>query len=433
MQNSIWLRRVKNHPLAALTAGLIAGATLSSFSLAADAAHFGSASPESEASPLPKGVEGIFGARGNEGLPAIDPDQEISPEDFAKELGLPLEDGEPFRDGHGLSRSVPKIRVVAPDRFKEFPVNVDIFRRSKSRPVLGEFRDEYTSTLVPNSDGMSDDSRTLEARKRFENLSRREFAVASLNGVPFKAYIVSAALERKIPVIAKDAEGNPILNPTTGQKMTRMSMKTTPPGNYRLDAIPYEKNLRLADGTRAKVPVAYPWIRSKTYGNSQMYWGLWIKGGYFIHSTPHYGELGAPASMGCIRQSFPDAQELFKLIVEKNLPGMIRIHPVGAKRAVSRLREIIVDLGYEEPVEEAPLDPSKDMNWVLAQLQSNQQNIRDAIGYYGKEVNIFGHEWIDAETKLPGATTWPSCGDLAGSPIDCFKTWNTKKPKNSTN
>lgn len=436
MQKFDRLRRMKNHPLAALTAGLIAGAVLSSFSLTADADELSGWSPRTEASPRPKGFERPFGVRGDAEFSAPDLEQEISPDELANELGLPIEDGQPFRDGHGLARSVPKTRVVAPDRFKDFAVNVDVFRRSKSRPVLGEFRDEYAAVLVPNAEGMTEEARITEAKKRFENLSRREFAVASLHGVPFKAYIISAGLEKRVPVDAKDAEGNTIYD-ETGRKMTRMSMKTTPPGNYRLDPIPYLKKVRAADGTVATVPVAYPWIRSKTYHNSQMYWGLWIKGGYFIHSTPHYGELGIPASMGCIRQSFPDAQELFKLIVEQNLPGMIRIHPVGAKKAVSRLREIIVDLSFEAPADapvmEAPIDPSKDMSWVLSQLQSNHQNIRDSIGYYGRELNIFGHDWIDGETRKPIATTWPTCGDIGGSAIDCFKVWGTKKPKNSLN
>jgi len=432
----------------ALTAGLVVGTVLSSFSFAASAADFGSLGPApipSERPPV-KGVEARFGSLGPESDLSksievdldldLDLDGEIAPEDLAAELGLPADDDSPFENKHGLSKNIPQTRVVAPENFGDFRVNLDIFRKSKKRRVLGEFREEYVATLVPNADGMSDEARTVEAKKRFENLAGREFAVASLDGKPFKAYIVSGGIEQKVAVVRKDAEGHVLYN-ANGTPQTRSSMKSTPPGNYRLDALAYEKKLKSADGSFKKVPVAFPWIRSRTYNNSQMYWGLWIKGGYFIHSTPHYNELGRPASMGCIRQSFPDAQELFKLIVEENLPGMIRIHPIGAQAPVSRLREIVVDLPYiapeNAPINQSPLDPSKDMSWLLGQLQTSYQNIRDSVKYYGKDVNIVGHAWIDEITRRPSAPTWPSCGDLSGSPIDCFKTWRAKKPKNSLN
>jgi len=61
----------------------------------------------------------------------------------------------------------------------------------------------------------------------------------------------------------------------------------------------------------------WPWKTSIKYDNSPMYWGLNIQGGYYFHSSPHYGNLGRPASKGCIRTSIPDAMEVFDLMVNQ--------------------------------------------------------------------------------------------------------------------
>ncbi len=405
-------------PFAALTAGILVGAVLSSFSAHAGGSGFGAGPAARISHPVHSNAR--FGAHDI----VLTNNDEASPEDLAKQYGLPQTDDQPFQDGNGISKAIPQTRVVAPDHFKDFRVNVDIFRRSVKRPVLGEFLDEYTPALVPNADDMTPESRTAEAKKRFANLAGREFAIASLDGAPFKAYIISGGIEKKIAVAVKDAEGNVMTDPKTGEPMTRLSMKSTPPGNYRLDALTYDKKMKQTDGTIASTTVAYPWVKSESYNNSQMYWALWIKGGYFIHSTPHYGELGRPASMGCIRQSFPDAQELFKLIVEQKMSGMIRIHAIDAAESVDRLEEL----------NHSAKDPSKDMIWVLGQLQTNYQSIRESIKYYGTtELNIAGHSWLDELSGQPAATTWPTCGELGGNPIDCFKYWGVRKPKNSTN
>ena len=341
---------------------------------------------------------------------------EISPDDLARELGLPVKDGDPFGSNFGFSKDIPQTRVVPPENFKDFRVTVDIFRISSKNPVLGLFSENDVDALVPDAGEMTPEERTAEAEKRFKLLKKREFAVLSVDGVPKKAYLISAAVEKEVEVIVRDANGDPVIDPATGKPMTKLSYKLTPSGNFRLDPLAYDKKLKRADGTVAKSVVAFPWLRSQSYGNSQMFWGFWIKGGYFIHSTPHYGELGRPASMGCIRQSFPDAQELFKLLVEDDLPGMIRLHAIGADESVSRLNELTSV-------------PSKDRNWILGQLYGNYRKIRETIQYYGSELEIVGHAWL-SENRTPSEVTWPNCGQFENNPVDCFTTWLVKKPKN---
>jgi hypothetical protein len=182
--------------------------------------------------------------------------------------------------------------------------------------------------------------------------------------------------------------------------------KTTPPGNYRLSAIAYEKTIEGTDGTRSKKFIPYPWLRSRRYNNSQMYWGVWIFGGYFMHSTTHYGELGRPASMGCIRQSYPDAMELFRQVLR--YPAMIRIHPIGSQQAYDRLRTITTP------------------TWVLPRLEQNLSQIRAYIDYAdSEEISVLGHAWVDPARGRPGTPNWPNCG-----PVDCFKIWGKKPPAN---
>lgn len=78
----------------------------------------------------------------------------------------------------------------------------------------------------------------------------------------------------------------------------------------------------------------WPWRRSSKYANSPMFWGLHIRGGYWMHSTPHYGELGRPASMGCVRLHFPAAMNIWDAAVNRvNGSAQIRIYASGSKAA----------------------------------------------------------------------------------------------------
>lgn len=284
---------------------------------------------------------------------------EITPEQAAEEFGLP---------------NNPNARRVPSNEFHLYPLVIDIFRRSSTLPVLGEFLPEYTELLAHGDEVL--------ARKKFAELARKEFGVVSLRNVPYKTQIVSGALEGI-------AEGG---------------FRTTPPGNYRMDIRIIRKTVDLPDGTRGPRNVQFPWLRSAKFNNSQMYWALWMFGGYFLHSSPHYGEMGAPASMGCIRQTFPDSMELFKLRQEH--PGMVRVHEIGSQSAYTRLRELT------------------NVAWVLPRMAENVKQIRNYIAYAGTtEINVQGHAWLNSATGTPNAVEWPNCG-----PVDCFNIWDRKKP-----
>lgn len=294
---------------------------------------------------------------------AVDP-REVTPDEFAVEMGLSKDAG---------SRVVPK------SDFGDYSMVVDIFRWSRSLPVLGEYDSDYQDLLVPPSVPTQD--RDAEARRIFGELSNLEFAVVSLSGAPYKAQVISGALEGY-------AEG---------------SYKSTPAGNFRLDPIRYSVSVTEEDGADSREQIPFPWLRSAKYGNSRMYWGLWIFGGYFFHSTSHYWQLGRRASMGCIRQPFPDAMENFQLAQDHR--AMIRIHPIGSTAAYNRLREIT------------------KVAWVLPRLRQNDARVKESIQDIGREVVTLGHAWRDPATGSPGVPVWPRCG-----PIGCFKVWGKKEP-----
>ncbi len=82
-----------------------------------------------------------------------------------------------------------------------------------------------------------------------------------------------------------------------------------------------------AGSSRLKEVLPWPWIRSRKYDGSPMYWGLHIVGGYYSHSTAYYAQLGVPASKGCLRMYMPDAMSVFNVMVNEipNAKGRITI------------------------------------------------------------------------------------------------------------
>jgi lipoprotein-anchoring transpeptidase ErfK/SrfK len=69
-----------------------------------------------------------------------------------------------------------------------------------------------------------------------------------------------------------------------------------------------------------------PMHYSKKYDNAPMPNSIFFSGGYAIHATPHVGNLGRPASHGCVRLSPTNARTLYGIV--KNDPNTtIRIVP----------------------------------------------------------------------------------------------------------
>jgi len=154
-----------------------------------------------------------------------------------------------------------------------------------------------------------------------------EFALLMVNGRIERAFLVSTAIEGKDPIL----------------------------GVYRL-AVP-----RIGGK-------AWPWRTSAKYHNSPMYWALQIQGGYFIHSSPHYGNLGAPASMGCIRASLPDAMQLFDAVVNRS----------GNGTGTIILREG-VDLETDSAASKELSSALRDSGWSVEQLKESLESNRREI------------------------------------------------------
>lgn len=154
-----------------------------------------------------------------------------------------------------------------------------------------------------------------------------EFALLMVNGRIERAFLVSTAIDGKDPIL----------------------------GVFRL-AVP-----RVGGK-------AWPWRTSAKYHNSPMYWALQINGGYFIHSSPHYGNLGAPASMGCIRASLPDAMQLFDAVVNRS----------GNGTGTIILREG-VDLDSDSAISRELSTALRDSGWSVEQLKEALESNRREI------------------------------------------------------
>lgn len=59
-----------------------------------------------------------------------------------------------------------------------------------------------------------------------------------------------------------------------------------------------------------------PMHYSKKYDNAPMPHSIFFTGGYAIHATPHTGNLGRPASHGCVRLSPHNASYLYSIVKE---------------------------------------------------------------------------------------------------------------------
>jgi hypothetical protein len=172
---------------------------------------------------------------------------------------------------------------------------VKVLAQTWSRPLLPEFYPEDDPAASVAFEGWSaiDDAVDELAAQVRVVVHRRprsfehEFGLLVVGGKIRRAFVVSTARDGKAPIL----------------------------GKYRLE-------VPRVNGK------PWPWRVSIKYDRSPMFWALQIDGGYFLHSSPHYGNLGAPASNGCIRTSYPDAMEVFDAVVNLNTgrPSIIELH-----------------------------------------------------------------------------------------------------------
>ena len=70
-----------------------------------------------------------------------------------------------------------------------------------------------------------------------------------------------------------------------------------------------------------------PMHYSRKYDNAPMPHSIFFSGGYAIHATPHIGNLGRPASHGCVRLHPAHAAALYDIVKADRHNTTIRIVP----------------------------------------------------------------------------------------------------------
>ena len=70
-----------------------------------------------------------------------------------------------------------------------------------------------------------------------------------------------------------------------------------------------------------------PMHYSRKYDNAPMPYSIFFSGGYAIHATPHVGNLGRPASHGCVRLHPNHAAALYNIVKNDRNNTTIRIVP----------------------------------------------------------------------------------------------------------
>lgn len=70
-----------------------------------------------------------------------------------------------------------------------------------------------------------------------------------------------------------------------------------------------------------------PMHYSKKYDMAPMPHSIFFSGGYAIHATPHVGNLGRPASHGCVRLHPNHAATLYNIVKNDRNNTTIRIVP----------------------------------------------------------------------------------------------------------
>lgn len=170
-------------------------------------------------------------------------------------------------------------------------------------------------------------------------------------------------------------------------------------------SFPLTVEYRAGKGAGNSALKPYPYHVSAKYQNSPMYWGLNVKNGYWVHSTPHYGQLGRPASMGCVRTTFPAAMEVWDLITN-DVDGSGRMTIRGSATEAERVAQKVA-------LDKALTQVSKE--WLIERIE---KDLGDAHAITRGDYDGYGHA---RRGELNAA--FPKCDDK-----DCFAYFGRKKP-----
>ena len=191
---------------------------------------------------------------------------------------------------------------------------------------------------------------------------------------------------------------------------TGMNGKPTIEGSFPLTA------MKLSGyGTRLhperKAPKPYPFVTSSKYANSPMYWGVQVHEGYWVHSTPHYGFLGGPASMGCVRTSYPTAMEIFDLVVNK-VDGSAKTVIYGSDTVAKRT---VQHMALDRVLKQV------NLQWITEQVESD---LADALALFSDKLKPEQKDYKGYGHARRGKTLeFPKCAD-----VDCFDYFGKTKP-----
>lgn len=110
----------------------------------------------------------------------------------------------------------------------------------------------------------------------------------------------------------------------TISKRHQMMQVDTDEGSYQWPVSTAKRGYYTPTGTFTPYSLQ-PMHYSKKYDNAPMPHSIFFSGGYAIHATPHTGNLGRPASHGCVRLSPANAAALYNIVKNDRGGTTIRI------------------------------------------------------------------------------------------------------------
>ena len=96
-------------------------------------------------------------------------------------------------------------------------------------------------------------------------------------------------------------------------KKTQRMYVDSPEGTFTWKVSTAKRGYHTPSGTYYPYSLQ-PMHYSKKYDMAPMPHSIFFNGGYAIHGTPHVGNLGRPASHGCVRLSPANAKTLYGIV-----------------------------------------------------------------------------------------------------------------------